>query len=198
MNAAMVQHRSTVQIPLKAHELQRHLTDPSIKVMVFCALGNSGVQDIAFPHQAELKVNSGEVKANLRGLKNKPGSTRPVDITHLLRLRPPQYSNTVDFTYAMTNKASCSVPGKSACPEPSKRGWHPAPLCVALTSMTPHFSLLTHPFLLQRFYLCVYACRSHPVSSLVDHLKSGNKISRQSVVQESMYLGGGIAAQDSV
>lgn len=102
----MIQNRRTVPITLRAHELQRHLTDPSVKIMVFCALGNTGVQEIVFPHQSELKVNGLDVKANLRGLKNKPGSTRPVDITSLLRQRPPNYPNTVEFTYAMTNKVS--------------------------------------------------------------------------------------------
>ncbi|KAF3770445.1 hypothetical protein M406DRAFT_354454 [Cryphonectria parasitica EP155] len=72
--------------------------------MVFCAASNFGTQDIAFPHQSELKVNGDDVKANLRGLKNKPGSTRPVDITDLLRLKIPTYHNTVEFTYALTQK----------------------------------------------------------------------------------------------
>jgi len=72
--------------------------------MVFCAAEGHGRQDIAFPHQSEIKVNGGEVKANLRGLKNKPGSTRPVDITKELRLNLPAYSNTVEMTYALTSK----------------------------------------------------------------------------------------------
>jgi E3 SUMO-protein ligase PIAS1 len=72
--------------------------------MVFCAGDGHGVQDIIFPHQSEIKVNGGEIKANLRGLKNKPGSTRPVDITNFLRFRQ-NYSNNVEFTYALTTKA---------------------------------------------------------------------------------------------
>jgi E3 SUMO-protein ligase PIAS1 len=74
--------------------------------MVFCATEGHGRQDIAFPHQSEIKVNGGEVKANLRGLKNKPGSTRPVDITKELRLKIPTYINNVEMTYALTTKAS--------------------------------------------------------------------------------------------
>jgi E3 SUMO-protein ligase PIAS1 len=72
--------------------------------MVFCAAEGGGRQDIAFPHQSEIKVNGGEIKANLRGLKNKPGSTRPVDITKELRLNIAQYSNNVEMTYALTSK----------------------------------------------------------------------------------------------
>jgi E3 SUMO-protein ligase PIAS1 len=74
--------------------------------MVFCAAEGQGRQDIAFPHQSEIKVNGGDIKANLRGLKNKPGSTRPVDITKDLRLNIAAYSNNVEMTYALTNKAS--------------------------------------------------------------------------------------------
>lgn len=106
--AVMASHRNTINVVIKAQEhpiLQQCITDPSTRVMVFCAAGNSGAQDICFPYQSELKVNGGEVKANLRGLKNKPGSTKPVDITDLLRLKQVQYPNTVEYTYALTTKA---------------------------------------------------------------------------------------------
>jgi E3 SUMO-protein ligase PIAS1 len=105
---AMPTHRSTVTINVKAQDhaiLQKFSLDTSLKVMVFCAGGNTGnAQDVSFPHQAELKVNGDDIKANLRGLKNKPGSTRPVDITSALRLKPASYNNVVEFTYALTQK----------------------------------------------------------------------------------------------
>lgn len=108
MLAVMTQHRHSVNIALKSQDnpaLQMCLLDPNTRIMVFCASGNTGIQDISFPHQSELKVNGGEAKANLRGLKNKPGSTRPVDITNLLRVKPAGYPNNVEFTYALTTKA---------------------------------------------------------------------------------------------
>ena len=109
----MAQHRHTVNIQLKMSEhgvLSRVLNEPSLRVMVFCAAEGQGRQDVAFPHQSEIKVNGGEVKANLRGLKNKPGSTRPVDITKELRLKTsnPNYQNAVEMTYALTNKVGQS------------------------------------------------------------------------------------------
>ena len=61
--------------------------------------------DIAFPHQIEIKINGDEVKANLRGLKNKAGSTRPADITKLLRVKAG-YENTMLVTWALTIKVS--------------------------------------------------------------------------------------------
>lgn len=106
----MSQHRNSITIPLKLNDipaLQKCVDDKSYRVLVFCATDTTGAQDIAFPHQSELKVNGGEIKANLRGLKNKPGSTRPVDITSALRLRP-NYANNLDFTYALTSKVCTS------------------------------------------------------------------------------------------
>jgi E3 SUMO-protein ligase PIAS1 len=105
----MTHHRHTVKIALKVQDypiLKRVSLEPTLRIMVFCAADGLGQQDIAFPHQSEIKVNGGEVKANLRGLKNKPGSTRPVDITNDLRLNgPPTYPNNVEMTYALTSKA---------------------------------------------------------------------------------------------
>ena len=77
--------------------------------MLFCAAESmhSPFQrvDIAFPYQVEIKVNQDEVKANLRGLKNKPGSTRPADITPFLRKRAG-YDNHLQVTYALTTKVA--------------------------------------------------------------------------------------------
>jgi E3 SUMO-protein ligase PIAS1 len=39
--------------------------------------------ELNLSHQVELKVNLDEVKANLRGLKNRPGTTQPADVTSL-------------------------------------------------------------------------------------------------------------------
>ena len=114
----MAQHRHTVKISLasKQQTLLRVEKDPSLRVMVFCAAEGPGRQDILFPHQSEIKVNGGDVKANLRGLKNKPGSTRPVDITKDLRLNASYTNNYVEMTYALTNKA-CATPEVSIkCP----------------------------------------------------------------------------------
>lgn len=81
--------------------------DPNARVMVFCAAdsyqGPSRESEITFPHNVELKVNGDEVKANLRGLKNKPGSTRPADVTNFIR-KKANYPNLVEMIYALTNK----------------------------------------------------------------------------------------------
>ena len=81
--------------------------DELYRVMVFCTadtgLAQFSASDVAFPHQVELKVNLDDVKVNLRGLKNKPGSTRPADITSFIR-RKPGYNNQIVLTYALTQK----------------------------------------------------------------------------------------------
>jgi E3 SUMO-protein ligase PIAS1 len=103
----MAAHRNSERISIKVQDhpaLALCVTDPTMRVMVLCTAGNAGVQEIAFPYQCELKVNGGDIKANLRGLKNKPGSTRPVDITASLRLKPASYTNNVELTYALTQK----------------------------------------------------------------------------------------------
>lgn len=96
--------------PTVATRLQ---ADPNIRVMVYCAadtgLNQYTKSDIAFPHQVELKANLDEVKANLRGLKNKPGTTRPADVTQYIR-KKPGYPNNIVMTYALTQKASIGPP----------------------------------------------------------------------------------------
>ncbi|KAL8945142.1 MAG: hypothetical protein Q9211_000354 [Gyalolechia sp. 1 TL-2023] len=94
------------KITLESDVTDKLTTDPTIRVMVFSAsepISHFSKVDIAFPHQVEVKVNMDEVKANLRGLKNRPGSTRPADITTLLRKRA-NYENSLSLTYALTHK----------------------------------------------------------------------------------------------
>lgn len=96
------------KINLRQETVDRLTGDSTLKVMVYCAsdpISPYTKVDIAFPHQVEIRVNMDEVKANLRGLKNKPGSTRPADITNLVRKRAG-YANSLSVTYALTNKVS--------------------------------------------------------------------------------------------
>ena len=89
----------------------RLVSEPNLRVMVYCAadpISPFTKVDIAFPYQVEIRVNGDEVKANLRGLKNKPGSTRPADISNLVRKRAG-YENPMTVTYALTQKVSLSA-----------------------------------------------------------------------------------------
>lgn len=120
----MAAHRNNVEISVQAQNwpiLGQIETDKSLRVMAFCSSDPGTMrQDISFPHQSEIKVNGGDVKANLRGLKNKPGSTRPVDLTPYLRLKPSQYPNKIEMTYALTTKASSDL-SRASYPSDSSR-----------------------------------------------------------------------------
>ena len=109
--AGLEQHRQQLQLPLVLNQQQvdRLQNDRSLRLMLFCAgepiMGGSLVgADVTFPHQLEVKVNGEEVKANFKGLKNKPGSTRPADITGFCRTKVPNYQNQISVMYALTSK----------------------------------------------------------------------------------------------
>ena len=102
-------HRQTKEtdITLQAETCGRFETDKSMRLLLLCCadqpLSTYQKADIAFPSQVEVKVNGDEVKSNYKGLKNKPGSTRPVDITDFVR-RKQGYRNRLSITYALTTK----------------------------------------------------------------------------------------------
>lgn len=113
----MNSHRNTIHLAMRVSDqpiMVGLANDKSYRVMLFCAADNASLQDIVFPHQSEIKVNGGEIRANLRGLKGKPGTTRPVDITDSLRLKPPNYNNNIEFTYALTSKVKKHDPSPVA------------------------------------------------------------------------------------
>lgn len=80
--------------------------------MLYCAadsLHASGMPtDIAFPNQIEIKINDEQFQGNLRGVKKKPGTTRPADITSLVR-KLPTYTNRLSIAYAATERVSCRL-----------------------------------------------------------------------------------------
>jgi E3 SUMO-protein ligase PIAS1 len=80
--------------------------DPSLRLMLYAHTENAllpyAINDVAFPQQFEVKINNDEVRANYKGLKNKPGSTRPADLTDYVRKSPANYPNSVQITYALT------------------------------------------------------------------------------------------------
>lgn len=107
----MQSNRSTANVVVNLTELQvQQLHEGRYKAMAYCALldpittAPGKINDIAFPHSSELRVNGNTVTGvNLRGLKGKPGTTRPADITNSLTLKAG-YKNQVGLMYAMTQK----------------------------------------------------------------------------------------------
>ncbi|OCK84814.1 hypothetical protein K432DRAFT_413769 [Lepidopterella palustris CBS 459.81] len=103
-------HRTSTTGHLTLNQINADLVknDSNLRIMIFSAmeqpLSPFSRNDIAFPGQVEVRVNGDEVKGNYKGLKNKPGSTRPADITEYVR-KIPNYKNTIAVTYALTQKA---------------------------------------------------------------------------------------------
>jgi E3 SUMO-protein ligase PIAS1 len=104
------EHRNTVSstISWKAEQLALLRGDSNMRVMVYCgerpSPPSSETVDIAFPQQIEIKVNGHDVKANFRGIKKKPGSTNPVDVTAFVRTRDIHGAAKVEITYALTDR----------------------------------------------------------------------------------------------
>ncbi|ORY17688.1 PINIT domain-domain-containing protein [Clohesyomyces aquaticus] len=103
-------HRQSLNrnIILQPEMCARLRGDSTLRLLLFSAveqpLGQfNQLLDIAFPSQVEVRINGDEVKANYKGLKNKPGSTRPADITEYVR-KTAHYRNTLSMTYALTQK----------------------------------------------------------------------------------------------
>ncbi|KAK5109504.1 hypothetical protein LTR62_006956 [Meristemomyces frigidus] len=104
----MPQNRNTVRAHLQLNDQQaQRLNSDSVRLFIYCGLASTTYPfhpvDIAFPNQIEVKVNDDDVKSNYKGLKNKPGSTKPADITQKVRTKA-NYPNQISITYALTTK----------------------------------------------------------------------------------------------
>lgn len=106
-------HTVTASIQLSDAVCDRLRADSRIRAMLYCSsssLGSLGIStfsmsDIGFPNQLEVRVNGEEIKSNFKGLKNKPGSTKPADLTEFIR-KLPKYNNVLNVTYALTSKVT--------------------------------------------------------------------------------------------
>lgn len=115
------QTRDTARMTIKldATTAMQFQSDSNCRAMVFCAAESFDSTwkpaDIAFPSNSELRCNQEEVKVNLKGLKNKPGSTRPADITPFLR-KKTEFPNNVELIYALTTKVRLSLSTSALSP----------------------------------------------------------------------------------
>ena len=133
----MNHHRNTVKATVILNQAQlTSLSQKNVKAMLYCgaldapALTPMTKLDIGFPAQVEVKVNEQAIPASqLRGLKNKPGSTRPPDITALL-VKSIGATNNISITYALTQKVY-HYPHPPPLPPPPPP---PTPLLLSLSS----------------------------------------------------------------
>lgn len=95
--------------------IDRIRNDKSLRVMVYCAVDPGNLPypvDVAFPNQVEIRINAEVYQGNTRGIKKKPGTTRPADITDLTR-KLGSYINNITLTYAATDRAHNPSPSVS-------------------------------------------------------------------------------------
>lgn len=103
-------NRSTVesQVVLPQEVCDQLQRDDGLRVMLYSSVESTlqpymNKHDVAFPQNIEVRVNGEEVKTNFKGLKNKAGSTKPADITNLIK-KTAGYHNTLRVIYALTQK----------------------------------------------------------------------------------------------
>ena len=144
-------------------------SDPTLHLLLFSALEQAlppfAHADITFPAQIEVRINGDEVKANYKGLKNKPGSTRPADITDFVRISPANYRNNLVVTYALTHKAGSTR----------------QEVFLSLPVLLFGERLLTPP---QKYNLFVYMVKKHSAADLVKRIAEKQVITKNSVLSE--------------
>lgn len=100
-------HSVPVSLPLSENVCEQLKSDPNLRIMLYCTspsiLSQYEIADISFPGQIEVKMNQEDVKSNYKGLKNKPGTTKPADLTPYVR-KTPRYANNLQINYALTSK----------------------------------------------------------------------------------------------
>ena len=94
----------TIRFQLDQKDFEALTTDKNVRLYLLCGavnvLGTRGTETIQFPSPNELQMNSRVVKANLKGIKNKKGTTKPADITEYLTKN--NAINIFQFIYAFT------------------------------------------------------------------------------------------------
>lgn len=108
----MKTNRHTVAFEIRLSDAQvQRLKSSNVAIMLYCAAEASytHANHISFPPQIEVKINGDQLQANLRGLKKKSGTTRPADLTSMIR-KLPGYPNMVSITYAATDSVSDPKP----------------------------------------------------------------------------------------
>ncbi|EMR08028.1 hypothetical protein PNEG_03472 [Pneumocystis murina B123] len=102
----MLRNIITASVRLSLKAVEKLASNESYRVYLFCTATDSaafGLALIEFPVHMDLKVNGKHLSANTRGLKKKPGTAPPVDVTSLLFL-DSKLVNKIEIIYANTEK----------------------------------------------------------------------------------------------
>lgn len=104
-------HNVFSKLTLTQSVVDRLRSDQDLRIMLYCTgdLSQSSSMEISFPSQIEIRVNDTQYTGNLRGVKKKPGTTRPADITPLCKRAVPGVINDIHITYAATDKVGMAA-----------------------------------------------------------------------------------------
>jgi len=94
-----------IRFKLRSDILDKIRNGKQYRVLLYCATEEAlrVPAQITFPGSIEVRVNDTEIKANFKGLKNKPGTTRPADVTTYLFQNSHQ-ENRIAITWALSNR----------------------------------------------------------------------------------------------
>jgi len=129
--------------------------------MLYCAAETPATAltftDVEFPQQIEIKVNDKVPPGKTKGLKNKPGTTHPLDITDMF----PKLADVpirICVTYAITQKV---------------RSFHYIPQSTA-----DRFE--------QKYMIIANLVRKQTSKELAEKVRHGKFISKETVLERSM------------
>lgn len=149
-----------MKIPISTEAADKLNKDSSIKVMLYCTSQLVGTAatfplpkaDIGFPRQIEIKINGVQLKADLKGIDTKTGSTKPADITSLIVKRPDYPGNFLNVSYPPNSKIFDQRVGNfsSFCCSPDKQGFQVVLYIFCITKLTKGKEIL----------LCCKSCQA--------------------------------------
>ncbi|KAK9250300.1 PINIT domain-containing protein [Lipomyces tetrasporus] len=103
---AIPEHRSSFNMSFRFTQSQLDkMKDSTYRVYLLSALSEDAYRQatIQFPQSMEIRVNGKVVQVNLRGLKNKPGTAKPADLTDYMA-KDTMTRNVVEVVYAYTRQ----------------------------------------------------------------------------------------------
>ncbi|KAK9320233.1 PINIT domain-containing protein [Lipomyces orientalis] len=103
---AIPEHRSSFTMSFRFTQSQLDkMKDSTYRVYLLSALSEDAYRQatIQFPQSMEIRVNGKVVQVNLRGLKNKPGTAKPADLTDYMA-KDTMTRNVVEVVYAYTRQ----------------------------------------------------------------------------------------------
>ncbi|KAK9493681.1 PINIT domain-containing protein [Lipomyces doorenjongii] len=103
---AIPEHRSSFTMTFRFTQSQLDkMRDNTYRIYLLSALSEDAYRQatVQFPQSMEIRVNGKVVQANLRGLKNKPGTAKPADLTDYIA-KDTMTRNMVEVIYAYTRQ----------------------------------------------------------------------------------------------